>query len=99
MLRLASSQRGYVGGHAVRQNCCAKLAMRRLPTSAERRSEAMHHAESGICQSEAAEEAGQRHIASRTLISAIMVGAAQRAGCTFHPFDANPVHQRIGARA
>ena len=99
MLRRARSQRGYIGRHAVRQQRRTERAVRRLPPASERRREAMHHAQSGVGQRQAAEQAGQRHVAARLPIRAVVVRAAQRTGNAPDALDANCIHQWIGARA
>ena len=58
----------------------------------------MHHAQSGVRQRHATEQARQRHVASRILIRAVVVRAAQRTGNAPNPLDANRIHKWIGAR-
>ena len=99
MLRRARSQCSDIGCHAMRQQRRAKRAVRRLPRASERRGEAMHHAQSGVGQREAAEETGQRHVAARVPVGAIVVRAAQRTGDAPDAVNTDCIYQRIGARA
>ena len=99
MLRRARTQRGYIRRHAMRQQGRTKRAVRSLPWSSERRREAMHNAKSGIRQSQAAEQARQRHVASRLAILAVVVRSAQRTGNAPNSVNANCIHHWIGARA
>ena len=73
--------------------------MRRIPRSSQRRSKTVNHAQPGVGQRQASEQARQRHVAARLTVRTVAIDAGQRPGGAPDPLDAKRIRQWIRACA
>ena len=73
--------------------------MRRIPRASQRRSKTVNHAQPGVGQRQASEQARQRHVLARLAVHAVAIDTAKRSGGERDPLDAKGIRQWIGACA